>query len=419
MRLLYFDAFAGASGDMILGALVAAGVDPQTLTDELKLLGVGNYDIEFRSVMRAGIAATQAVVRTAPEQHHRNLNDILSIIDASPLRDGVKRRAASIFTRLAEAEARVHNESIDQVHFHEVGGTDAIVDIVGACIGFELLDIERFRASALHTGSGTVEMAHGRFPVPPPAVVELTADVPVYQTDVRGELLTPTGAAIITTVCTDGYGALQPVRIKSTGYGAGGREYPRFPNALRIIVGETIDADADAAGQSDGRDVERERLTMLETNIDDLSGQITGHIMDEAFRLGALDCFFTPAQMKKNRPGVLVSILCRRNDAEALRALLFRETTTLGIRCYEVERHALRREFVKIETEFGAIDVKVAYLNGEVRGGEPEFEQCRRAAESAGVSVRAVEAAARRAFENVRQGSNGMKNSGNVEAVER
>lgn len=417
MRLLYFDAFAGASGDMILGALVAAGVDPQALTDELKLLDVGNYEIEFRSVMRAGIAATRAVVRTAPEQHHRNLNDILSIIDASPLRDRVKRRAASIFTRLAEAEARVHNESIDQVHFHEVGGTDAIVDIVGACIGFELLDIERFRASALHTGSGTVEMAHGRFPVPPPAVVELTADVPVYQTDVRGELLTPTGAAIITTVCTDGYGALPPVRIKSTGYGAGGREYPRFPNALRIIVGDTIDADV--PGLSDVRDVERERLTMLETNIDDLSGQITGHIMDEAFRLGALDCFFTQAQMKKNRPGVLVSVLCRAEQADALRALLFRETTTLGIRSYEVERHALRREFAKIETEFGAIDVKVAYLNGEVRGGEPEFEQCRRAAESAGVSVRAVEAAARRAFENVRQGSDSMNNSGNVGAVER
>lgn len=418
MRLLYFDAFAGASGDMILGALVAAGVDPQALTDELKLLDVGNYEIEFRSVMRAGIAATRAVVRTAPEQHHRNLNDILSIIDASPLRDRVKRRAASIFTRLAEAEARVHNESINQVHFHEVGATDAIVDIVGACIGFELLGVERFRASALHTGSGTVEMAHGRFPVPPPAVVELTADVPVYQTDVRGELLTPTGAAIITTVCTDGYGALPPVRIKSTGYGAGGREYPRFPNALRIIVGETIDAESDAE-QSVAPDIERERLMMLETNIDDLSGQVTGHMMDRAFALGALDCFFTPAQMKKNRPAVLVSILCRPNDAEALRSLLFRETTTLGIRSYEAERHALRREFVKVETEFGEIDVKVAYFNGEVRSGEPEFEQCRRAAESAGVSVRAVEAAARRAFENVRQGSDGMKNSGNVEAVER
>lgn len=383
MKLLYFDAFAGASGDMILGALVAAGVDPDALLDELKLLGVSNYEIEFREATKAGIKATHAVVRTAPEQHHRNLGDILTIIDRSPLRDAVKRRAARIFTRLAEAEARVHNESVDRVHFHEVGATDAIVDIVGACIGFELLGVERFKASALHTGSGTVEMAHGRFPVPPPAVIELVGGAPVYQTDIRGELLTPTGAAIITTVCTDGYGALPQIEITSSGYGAGGRDYPRFPNALRIIVGDTSDA-------GDDKDVERETLTMLETNIDDLSGQITGHVMDRAFALGALDCFFTHAQMKKNRPGVLVSILCHGENVEALRAMLFRETTTLGIRSYHVERHALRREFVCVETEFGAIDVKVAYLNGEVRSKMPEYEQCRVAAERSGVPVRAV-----------------------------
>lgn len=417
MKLLYFDAFAGASGDMILGALVAAGVDPDALLDELKLLGVSNYDIEFRQVTKAGIKATHAVVRTAPEEHHRNLDDILTIIDNSPLRDAVKTKASRIFTRLAEAEARVHNESVDRVHFHEVGATDAIVDIIGACIGFELLGVERFRSSALHTGSGTVEMAHGRFPVPPPAVIELVGDAPVYQTDIRGELLTPTGAAIITTVCTDGYGALPSIKITSSGYGAGGREYPRFPNVLRIIVGETDDAD----GAANDKDIERETLTMLETNIDDLSGQVTGHVMDRAFALGALDCFFTHVQMKKNRPGVLVSILCRANDADALRALLFRETTTLGVRSYEVERHALRREFRSVATEFGAIDVKVAYFEGEMRGGEPEFDQSLRAAETAGVAVRKVEAVARRAFadEIAKQTESSMKTNETAEVTQR
>lgn len=415
MKLLYFDAFAGASGDMILGALVAAGVDPAALLDELKLLGVSNYEIEFRSVTKAGIKATHAIVRIAPEQHHRNLGDILKIIDNSPLRDAVKTRAARIFTRLAEAEARVHNEPVDRVHFHEVGATDAIVDIVGACIGFELLGVERFKSSALHTGSGTVEMAHGRFPVPPPAVIELVGSAPVYQTDIRGELLTPTGAAIITTVCTDGYGALPSIKITNTGYGAGGREYPRFPNALRIIVG-----DAGDATQND-KDIERETLTMLETNIDDLSGQITGHVMDRAFAHGALDCFFTHAQMKKNRPGVLVSILCRGEDVEALRALLFRETTTLGVRSYEVERHALRREFRSVTTEFGKIDVKVAYFEGEMRSGEPEFDQCLRAAETACVSVRRVEAAARRAFADqiAKQMKSLMNTNENAEVTQR
>ncbi len=390
MKILYFDAFAGASGDMILGALVAAGVDAGRLTRKLKLPGVSRYEIEFKSVTRAGLDATHAVVKTEPETHHRNLADILNIVNGSPLSDDVKERAAQIFTRLAAAEARVHNTSIERVHFHEVGATDAIVDIIGACIGFEMLGVEKFHSSALHTGSGTVEMAHGRFPVPPPAVIELLQDAPAYSTDIKGELLTPTGAAIITTVCAGNFGALPAMRIRAAGYGAGTREYPRFPNVLRVIVGEAPDeVDEDA---------QHERLTMLETNLDDASGQIIGALMERALEAGALDCFFTPVQMKKNRPGALVSVLCRMSEANSLRELLFRETTTLGVRSYEVDRHALRREFRTIATEFGAIDVKVAFVNGMMRSGEPEFDQCRRQAEKFGVAVRAVEDAARCAF---------------------
>src|SRR2546423_2404146 len=222
MRLLYFDCFAGVSGDMTLGALVGAGADARALVEQLEQLDFGNFEIRFEQVDRAGISATRAVVTTEEQHHHRGLSQILKIIERSRLSVGVKDRAARIFTRLAEAEARVHNMPVEQVHFHEVGALDAIVDVVGACIGFELLGIDRFTASPLHVGSGTVEMAHGRFPVPPPAVAELLRGHPVYATDIAGELVTPTGAAIVSALC-ESYGPLPAMQLQATGYGAGGR----------------------------------------------------------------------------------------------------------------------------------------------------------------------------------------------------
>src|SRR5713101_1538511 len=229
MRTLYFDCFAGASGDMILGAMVAAGVAANALNEQLSLLGVQGYAIDFQTVDRCGISATYAHVQTAPEHAHRHLNDILEIIHNARLTDGVKDRAAKIFSRLAAAEARVHHEPIADVHFHEVGALDAIVDVVGAAICFELLGIEHFICSPLHLGSGTVEMDHGRFPGRPPAVVEMLKGTPVYSTDIEGELVTPTGAAIITTVCAE-YGPIPKIKLEHTGYGAGTREYEKFPN---------------------------------------------------------------------------------------------------------------------------------------------------------------------------------------------
>ena len=368
---------------MILGAAVAAGVDPTYLREQLSLLRVDGFSIDFETVNRSGLSATYARVETAHEHKHRHLADIKQIIEGSELLESVKQLSLQIFTRLAEAEARVHNEPVDHVHFHEVGALDAIVDVVGAAICFDYLKIDRFVCSPLHVGSGMVQMAHGRFPIPPPAVAELLKGVPFYSSDIKGELLTPTGAAIITTVCSE-YGPIPQVTTESTGYGAGTREYPDFPNVLRILLGET-----DATSMTD------ERLWMLETNLDDASPQIIGHVMDRVLELGALDIFFTPVQMKKNRPGVLLSALCGPNEKEAIMKLLFMETTTLGVRSYEVLRRALRRSVVKVETQYGPIDVKVAHLDGRIVNEMPEFEQCREAALKAGVPLKVVEEAVR------------------------
>jgi pyridinium-3,5-bisthiocarboxylic acid mononucleotide nickel chelatase len=384
MKTLYFDCFAGASGDMILGAMVAAGVEPAYLREQLSLLPVSGFDVSFETVNRSGLSATYARVDTAHEHKHRHLSDIKQIIEASALSDAVKQRAVQIFTRLAEAEARVHNEPVDHVHFHEVGALDAIVDVVGAAICFDALQIDRFICSPIHVGSGMVKMAHGQFPVPPPAVTELLKGVPFYATEIKGELLTPTGAAIITTVCVE-YGPIPRMITEKSGFGAGTREYQDFPNVLRVLIGETEDA-----GATD------ERLWMIETNLDDASPQIIGHVMDRVLESGALDCFFTSVQMKKNRPGVLLSVLCRAGEKETVMKLLFTETTTLGVRSYEVTRRALQRSVVRVETPYGPIDVKVAHLEGRVVNEMPEFEQCRQAAANANVPLKIVEEAARK-----------------------
>jgi pyridinium-3,5-bisthiocarboxylic acid mononucleotide nickel chelatase len=388
MKTLYFDCFAGASGDMILGAMVGAGVDPNFLREQLSLLPVDGFKVNFETVNRSGLSATYARVETAPEHKHRHLSDIKRIIEGSALSEPVKQRAVQIFTRLAEAEARVHNEPVEHVHFHEVGALDAIVDVVGAAICFEALRINRFVCSPVHVGSGMVKMAHGQFPIPPPAVTELLKGVPFYATDIKGELLTPTGAAIITTVCNE-YGPIPQMLTETTGYGAGTREYPDFPNVLRVLLGE-----------SDDNSATDERLWMLETNLDDVSPQIIGYVMDRILELGALDCFCTPVQMKKNRPGVLFSVLCGREEKEAVMRLLFMETTTLGVRSYEVTRRALERSLVRVETQYGPIDVKVAHLDGRVVNEMPEFEQCRQAALRANVPLKAVEEAARVVYGN-------------------
>ncbi|MDX6711489.1 MAG: pyridinium-3,5-bisthiocarboxylic acid mononucleotide nickel chelatase [Blastocatellia bacterium] len=387
MRTLYFDCFAGISGDMILGALVDLGIEREFLEGQLSKIGISGYELEFSKVDRSGISASKVSVRTGHEHHHRHLSDILKIIDGAQLDGEIKARATKIFNLLAEAEAKVHDVSVERIHFHEVGAVDAIIDVIGACIGFQSLGIDRFFCSALHVGSGTVEMAHGRFPVPPPAVAELLKGAPIYSTEILGELVTPTGAAIVCGV-SDGFGPMPIMRITGTGYGAGSREYPRFPNVLRLLMGETADNSDDG------------KVLVLETNIDDMSPQLTGYLMERALEIGALDCFFTPVQMKKNRPGVLISIICRPADRQLLTELLLLETTTLGVRFYETDRTALQRDRITVETIYGPIRVKIAKLNGKPIKVMPEFDDCRKAALEHKAALRDVTASALAAAEH-------------------
>jgi uncharacterized protein (TIGR00299 family) protein len=383
MRTLYFDCFSGASGNMILGALLALGIDRNALETELSKLNLPDVSLMIENVDRSGISATHVEV-IAPDQHaHRHLSNIVKIIESSDLADAVKSRAITIFTRLAEAEARVHGISVEKVHFHEVGAIDAIVDIVGACIGFEMLGIERFVCSKIHVGSGFVQMDHGKFPVPPPAVAELLKGIPIYSTEIEGELITPTAAAIISTIC-ESYGQIPEVRVEGTSYGAGTRTYKDFPNVLRLMVGTSIT-------KKNAVDSLLENLVLIETNLDDVSSQILGFVMERAFEIGALDCWFTPIQMKKNRPASMISILCPKEKREVLSKLLYDETTTLGLRIRSVERECLEREFRTVSTRYGNVDVKIAKYNGKVSNIMPEYEQVRSLAVKNNVPFREIQ----------------------------
>ena len=361
---------------MILGGLVSLGIDQNELTEQIKLLNIPGFEIEFTTVNKSGISAIHANVKIPHEHAHRHLHHIEKIIKDSRLSARIQEQAIKIFTRLAEAEAKIHGIDVQKVHFHEVGAMDAIIDVVGACIGFEMLGIEKFACSKIHVGSGFAKMAHGKFPIPPPAVSELLTGIPIYSTEIEGELCTPTGAAIISTL-SESYGTIPNVKAERIGYGAGTREYVDFPNVIRLIVGET-----------DPQTKPTDQLLVLETNLDDISGQIMGYVMEQAFELGALDCWFTPIQMKKNRPATMVSILCEPEEREVLSQLLYRETTTLGVRVREIERDCLEREFVKVSTEFGEIDVKIGLLNGERVNAMPEFEQLKKIAAEQNIPIK-------------------------------
>ncbi|MBO0723800.1 MAG: nickel pincer cofactor biosynthesis protein LarC, partial [Blastocatellia bacterium] len=310
------------------------------------------------------------------------------IIASSKLSDGIKTRAQTIFQRLGEAESKIHNIPIESVHFHEVGALDAIVDITGFCIGIDALKIDRIISSPLHVGYGTFKCAHGVYPVPGPATAELLRGASIYAKDIEGELVTPTGAAIISTLAS-GYGRLPQMKIERIGYGAGTRTYPNFPNVLRAVIGEVM-SDVDRTPST---------ITVIEANIDDLNAQVFGFLLDKALAEGALDIFYTPVQMKKNRPGVLLTLLCRPEDREKMCELIFRETTTIGVRYRDEQREILRREHLSVETAYGQIRIKIARgQDGRVINYAPEFEDCRAAAELHGVAVREVQIAALNAY---------------------
>ena len=382
MKIAYFDCFSGASGDMILGALLDAGLDLTHLKQELAKLGLSHYAIDKAAVVKNGISGSQALVNVIQDHHrhhHRHLADITAIIASSTLDAAIKTKSLKIFNRLAAAEAKVHQTAVDQIHFHEVGAMDAIIDVVGAVIGLHALQIDTIICSALHVGCGTVECAHGTLPVPAPATAELVRGKPIYSTGVEGELLTPTGAAILTTLASQ-FGPLPAMTVDRIGHGAGTADRS-IANMLRLFIG--------SASPDEGT-FQTEQTATIETTIDDMNPQLYDYLMETMLKLGVLDIFFTPVQMKKNRPGTLVTILCRPEMVPALSDFLFRETTTIGLRWRIDNRYTLQRDFVTVKTRFGEITCKAATLGDERINVTPEYDDCRRVAIEQHVPLKTV-----------------------------
>jgi uncharacterized protein (TIGR00299 family) protein len=369
---------------MTLGALVDAGVDPRVIQAAVASLAL-ECELTFETVRRGGFRATYASVKAAPEHAHRHLHHIEGLIDASRLTPRQNELAKRIFRRLGEAEAAVHGIPVEKIHFHEVGAVDSIVDIVGAAVGLDLLGVERFEASPVPPGRGTVRAAHGRMPLPAPGTAELLKRVPLAESDVEMELTTPTGAAILTTV-VDQFGPLPAMTVEAIGLGAGTREIPGQANILRLFVGQV----AVPSGS--------DRVWVLETNLDDLPGEIIGYTITQLLAAGALDAFLTPILMKKNRPGVLVTVLCDEPRIASMEEVLFRETTTLGIRRYPVSRHKLKRQAAEVVTAYGVVKGKLGWLEGRPPTFSPEHDDCARVAAEQGVALRTVYEAAQAAY---------------------
>ena len=424
MTLLYFDCFSGAAGDMILGALIDAGVPLTDIRRALGSLALAPETISSSAVVRAGIRATKFHVAgepaaldhahdhdhgherghdhdrahaDAPPAHgtaagesrhvhaHRTLAQIFTLIDGSALNGAGKDRAKQLFHRLGEAEAAIHGTTLDQVHLHEVGALDSIVDIVGSVYALESLGLDKIVSSPLNVGSGTVQAAHGLYPVPAPATIRLLQGAPIYSGTQAAELVTPTGALLITGYAAE-FGPVPAMRVRTIGYGAGSRDFPETPNVLRVLIGE---ADADAPSQS---------VVTVEAEIDDMNPQIFGLLMDRLLAEGALDVFYTPIQMKKNRPGTLLTVIAAPADRERVTATIFRETTTIGVRYREMSRECLDRESISVDTPLGPVRMKVARRRGAVLNAAPEFDDCVRLATEQGRPVKEIQALALKAF---------------------
>jgi uncharacterized protein (TIGR00299 family) protein len=387
-RIAYLDCASGISGDMALGALVDAGVDLAEMQRGIDSLRLPSCQLVAEEVKKAGFRALQIHVEHEPEHAHRHLHHIVDMIDGSSASEQAKQLAKQIFQVIGEAEAKVHGTTIQKVHFHEVGAVDSIADVVGAAIGFDLLGVERVVASAIPTGHGFIQIAHGRTSIPAPATAEILAGVPLADADIPGELTTPTGAAIVKTLCQQ-FGPLPAMKIETIGYGAGQRDYETHPNLLRMIVGETTTSFAS------------DTVWLLETNLDDTPGEMIGHALDKLLTAGALDAYTTAIGMKKNRPGVMLSVLANTIDAERLEQILFQETTTLGIRRTLVARHTLPRSEYTVETPLGKIVGKLAQLPDGSSRFSPEYEAAKQIADSQDISLRDVYAAAQVAYRSV------------------
>jgi len=389
MKLAYFDCFSGISGDMTLGALVDAGCSLELLRSGLEGLQIPGWTISSEKVWKNGMAATFVRVATEDQTKHRSLSAILEIFEKSQLSESVQKNAAAIFRKLGEAEASVHDIPLEKIHFHEVGAVDAIVDIVGACIAFDALGIEKFACSPLNVGGGTAKMSHGVLPVPAPATAKLLQGKPTYSNGVQRELVTPTGAAIVSTLC-DTFGPQPQMTVSAIGYGAGSIELEGQPNVVRIMIGEA--ADKVITGFD-------EEISVIEANLDDMNPQIYGYFLEKALAAGALDVYTTPVQMKKNRPGTLLTLLCKPQDTNSLMSLVFAETTTFGARTYRAQRRTLPRESVNVHTQFGDVRVKLSRVNGRILHVAPEFDDCRKLAVEKNVPLQRVFNEAMRSYD--------------------
>jgi len=383
MKIAYFDCMSGISGDMTLGALVDAGVNLAAIQAGIESLGLPSCRLVADEVKRHGFRASKVTVEHEPEHAHRHLHHITDMIDGSSLTPPQKDLAKRIFTRLGEAEAKVHGTTIRKVHFHEVGAVDSIADIVGSAIAIDMLGVDQIVCSPVPIGGGFIKIAHGRVSVPAPATAELLKQIPLADSIVEAELTTPTGAAIVATVA-DRFGSLPAMSIESIGYGAGSREFDEQANLTRLIVGKSSE------------DWLADQVWVLETNLDDVSGEIIGHCSNRLLEASALDVYTTPIQMKKNRPGVLLSVLCRPADLDKLERIIFRETGTLGVRRWLASRHKLDRRERTVQTAWGPVEGKEASLGEGVTSYSPEYESCKRIAETNGIPIKDVYDAARR-----------------------
>ncbi len=377
MRIAYFDCFSGASGDMILGALIDAGLNPKGLRETLEKLRMPTVRLKVKKVLKGGLAATRVIVEgRGEERHHRSLQEILRIVKRSSLEAEIKEKSREIFERIASAEAKIHHVAMEEVHFHELGGLDSIVDIVGAVWGIRQMGIEKIYVSRVNVGGGFVKCEHGVLPVPAPATLSLMEGRPIYSSGVERELLTPTGAALLTTLGSE-FGSMPVINVERIGYGAGRDDLPH-PNLLRLIIGATAPASA------------KERVTVVETNIDDMNPQMYDYVMEKLLALGVLEIFITPILMKKNRPGHLLTVICSSEKLPGVTNFLLTETTTLGLRWHEEERAKAEREIVSLKTKHGKIRFKLARWDGKIINLSPEYEDCKKLATEKGIPLKEI-----------------------------
>jgi uncharacterized protein (TIGR00299 family) protein len=386
--VIFFEPFSGISGDMTVGALLDLGFSFEELQEKLSFLRVEGYRLSAEKCVRSGIRATRFNVEIGHSHHHRGFSDIRKIIEASGLSPWVQGKSIEAFRRLAEAEGKIHGQPLEKVHFHEVGAVDSIVDIVGTMVAIEAFMPARIISSAINVGKGTLECQHGIYPAPGPAAQELLKGIPVFSNSIDGELTTPTGATLIVTLA-DSFGTRPLMKISKSGYGAGTKETPGNANVLRVSTGEL---EPEAGISPD------EQVAVIDATIDDMNPQVYGYFQEKALAAGALDVYSTPIQMKKNRPALKLTCVTAVADVDRLAALIFRETTTIGIRYVVASRKTLRREFVAVQTDYGAVTMKVSLLEGQPVNFVPEFEDCRRLAAERGVALKEVQASAIHAY---------------------